>query len=115
MLAGVLCAFVAGENNLRSTFAVKYECSTEVLNVIDSLEAQREQLYYLQTRYGIDSNLAVDLRLSGRMSHSTSVFICQTTPLVKRLVILRSSLVCPIMCTPNECVGENMRLQYLVH
>lgn len=70
--AGVICAYVAGETNLRSNFFVKYECSRQVLEVIEALEPSREQLYNLQSRFSVEANLGVDLRLSGETHRSPS-------------------------------------------
>lgn len=44
------------------------------LQAVEAMEEQREKLYHLQMRAGIDASLVVDLRLSGM--HAPSQLFC---------------------------------------
>lgn len=93
---------MAGENNLRSNFSVKYDCSNDVLNVIDKLEPNRENLYYLQNRYGVDANLDVDLRLSG------------TSILREKWCIKGTTKACPFSFSKERCQSILLSSMYVM-
>ena len=64
-LAGAVAAVLAGELSLRPGVRARYPPSPAVIDAIAALDATRASLARLQWRYGVDSPLAVDLRLSG--------------------------------------------------
>ena len=66
-LAAVLSSIIASEFNHRPNMFVGYGCSDATLEAIEAMEPDREWLYNLQVRAGIDAPLGVDIRLSGKV------------------------------------------------
>ena len=71
-LAAVLSSIIASEFNHRPNMFVGYGCSDATLEAIEAMEPDREWLYNLQVRAGIDAPLGVDIRLSGRILSCSS-------------------------------------------
>lgn len=64
-LAGVISAMVASEAVSRVQVSAAYEPSQAVVDCIEAMEAERDSLFRIQRRYGVDVPLDVDLRLAG--------------------------------------------------
>ena len=64
-LAAVLSSIIASEFNHRPSMHVGYGCSNATLEAIEAMEPDREWLYNLQIKAGVDAPLGVDIRLSG--------------------------------------------------
>lgn len=64
-LAGVLGAILTSENISKPQVWVAYEPTAEVVDAVQALEPERERLYKVQVQHGVQSPLAIDLRLAG--------------------------------------------------
>lgn len=62
-----MSSIIASEFNHRPNMFVGYGCSNATLEAIEAMEPDREWLYNLQVRAGIDAPLGVDIRLSGKI------------------------------------------------